>query len=311
MNAATKTSPLPKRQPNPPPDPGVYEGVENRVYQKYNAMQTSGLKRLADSPLSFQHWLSGAPELYKAELMFGIAGHAMLLEPKRFDREVVYVPGLKDGAVSSTWEKQVAANPGRIVCAESWSDFLPKMRAKVMENAEARDLLTDPSGISEVMVVWYDEYTRLLCKVLLDRVNFTDTHVIVTGLKTARTLDDFLLGKAMWDMGYHLELAHSIAGARAAAQFDGRFTGREVIFQWLDVTNDDPVDASIDEPDDEFHQVGFTHYRQLMALAARCYESGKYPGVCRTMSGEPTTRRTISLPHYALKEFGIGAGGGM
>ncbi len=311
MNAATKASPLPKRQPAPCPAPGVYENVSNATYQKVNAVQSSGLKKMADSPLVYKHWLDTDDSGTTAALQFGIAVHARLLEPRRFAVEALEVAGLKDGAVAATWAKHAAANPGKIILAEGWGECIETIAQRVSANRDASDVLHDPDGVSEVMIVWRDEVTGLLCKSLLDRVTFTDTTVRITAVKTAREVEDFAFGKACWDNGYHLELAHSIAAARAAAEFDPRFAGKDIVFEWLTIQNDEPFDVSVDDPDDQFCEVGEKHYRQLMNMAARCYLNDSWPGVARTLGGERAFRRTLALPAYALKQFNIGAGGGM
>lgn len=311
MNAATKTSPLPKRQPAPCPAPGVYENVSNSTYQKVNAMQSSGLKKLADSPLVYHHWLNTEDSETKGAFMFGIAVHARLLEPSRYAAECTEITGLKDGAVSATWAKHIAANPGRIILAEGWGECIETIAQRVFDNLDARQVLTDPDGVSEVMIVWRDDRTGLLCKSLLDRVTFTDTTVRITAVKTAREVEDFAFGKACWDNGYHLELAHSIAAARAAASMDPRFAGKDIVFEWLTIQSDEPYDVSVDDPDDGFCEVGQKHYAELMTIAARCYLNDRWPGVARTLGGEAAFRRTLALPVYALKQFNIGAGGGM
>lgn len=305
MSVATKPV-LPARQPVAPPKPGVYEGVKNEHYQKINAMQSSGLKKLAASPLIYKTWLDTEDSETKAALMFGIAVHARLLEPERYADERLEIPGLADGAVAKTWAKHIAANPGRIILAEGWTECIERIYANVIQNLDAKEVLLDPEGISEVMIIWQDENTGLMCKALLDRVTFTDQEVVITAVKTARDISADELGRACWDFGYHLEFAHSIAAARAAAKYDERFTGRKVRLQWLNIQNDVPFDVVIDDPDEPFEAVGWAHYRELMNLAARCYLDDRWPGVAGG-----GFRRSLGLPYWVLARFGQGAGGGM
>lgn len=177
--------------------PGIYFGLSNEEYHADPAISSSGIKKLLKSPLEYWHESPLNPSREKQaatpSMKFGTAYHTLVLEPEKFDYEVI--PNTK------TTSKEGCL-------AEAEYAQLNAMKAQLQSIDKHRFLFMN--GYAEVSIFWRDETTGLMCKCRYDYWK----PGYITDLKT---IDDIHSG-IRYDVpkfGYDVSGAMYMEGARA------------------------------------------------------------------------------------------------
>jgi hypothetical protein len=201
--------------------PGIYTGLTYEEYDAIDAVRAGHLGAALRSPAHYQAALRTTKSA-TAAMKRGKLVHS-LLDPGSVAREYTtyYGDKVKD---PKRWKQFKLDNADKeIVSADELSNA--QLIAESCHRAgEARDILRKP-GQSEVVLVWTDEVTGLLCKCRIDWL--TDDEIV--DFKTAddaepeqfirRRLVGYVKRDGVWQQrdsyGYCRQLAHYRRGAEA------------------------------------------------------------------------------------------------
>jgi len=136
------------------------------------------------------------------------AVHCAGLEPEHFDGRYSMYKGTRRG---KNYEAHVDSHPGTLALNETGYGSAKAIGKAARSHPVAGPMLTGP-GESEKVCVWTDEETGLKCKAKLDR--WIPGMALVGDLKTIGDGDADALVKMMLRMGWHIQLAHYIAGSQ-------------------------------------------------------------------------------------------------
>nr|WP_246256671.1 PD-(D/E)XK nuclease-like domain-containing protein [Isoptericola halotolerans] len=157
------------------------------------------------------------------------------------------------------------------------------MAAAVREHPDAGPLLT--GGEPEVSLFWDDPETGVRCK---GRLDYWHCSGVVVDLKsTGRTADPRRIDRLSYDLGWHQQAAHYMAGVEWAMGERPRF-----IHVVLEV--DAPHFVSVVELDDEYLADGAADVRLATDAYAHCLATDDWPAY-------PAGIHTIAPPNYAKR----------
>jgi hypothetical protein len=161
----------------------------------------------------------------------------------------------------------VAALEGRTVVKQREIDAGLRIRDAMWSNKLAARYLA--RGVAEVVLIWIDEPTGLLCKARLDWLSLAVPDVIVE-LKTARDVGPWAFSSAFAKAGYDVQAAFYHDGYKAIT---GRAPGGKVIA----IENVEPHDTVVFD-ENEVIDTGRAIYREYLDTLAACRKSGTWPG---------------------------------
>lgn len=239
-------------------EPGLYPNVSMAIYRNIPAINASALKYARRSMAHVKAALDGLMGSDTAATDFGTLAHARVLEPHEVAERYVVDPGPEafrtaKGDIPASYKQTLAykewckANPKKVVTQEDL-DRATKLGDAVFGNRRAAEMLGN-DGVNEVVIVWVDAKTGVLCKCRLDRLR--DSWII--DLKTARDAS-FAFERQLAALDYCLQCAFYRRGAAAhdgivrrvgliAVESDEPFGVRAAPF---DDTQLDEADARID-----------------------------------------------------------------
>lgn len=192
-----------------PTEPGLYDGIPDKVYHgDRNSLSSSGARKLLppSTPALFK-WEQDHP-VYKATFDFGHAAHAEVLGTGMDIIEVL----------ADNWKTKAAQDTKKEIHAEGKTPLLTKDLAKVHEMADAirshetaATLLSN--GKPEQSLYWPDPTTGITRRARLDWLpNPSGSRLIVPDYKTAVSADENDFAKAAGDYGYYCQEAWYIDG---------------------------------------------------------------------------------------------------
>jgi len=134
---------------------------------------------------------------------------------------------------------------------------------------------------------WEDAETGLLCKGRFDEIGRRAG--VIVDLKTTRDASREAFSRAIYTIGYYIQAAHYIAGAKALGIDADRFG-------IIAVEKDPPYAVAIYEVSGAALYDGERERRKLLELYAQCEESGEWPGY-------PQEVVEIDLPVWAPNQI--------
>jgi exodeoxyribonuclease VIII len=144
-------------------------------------------------------------------------------------------------------------------------------------------------GYGEASCFWIDEETGELCKCRPDWTNPAGDGVILVDGKTCRDASPEGFGRAVWNMGYHLQAAWYADGFEKA-------TGQHVHgFVFAAVESDWPHVAMPYMLGDDVLAAARRENRRLLNRYAECKRTGTWPGYGSAV-------QLINLPKWANLE---------
>ena len=261
---------------------------------------------MAVSPKHAIHYLWNPDEGDSYALILGRAVHAAVLEPGRIKERI------KLGPINPSTSKPFGPNTDKFIkfAAEAErrgffavhdndAPLVRQIRWAMRFDEEAK-VLVEGEGLNEFAIVWDeplgDSGVTIRCKVKVDRVRF-GTPMRWLDLKTTRNIDPDAFGRDCYNLGYDIQLAHTLRGLLAAVAFDDRFTTQDVWPNFIAVENKAPYDVVVYDPEPEFLQIGTTRRGELFRRFAWCMARDQWPGV----SGGQ--RAHLALPGWAKARF--------
>jgi len=199
------------------------------------------------------------------------AVHCAGLEPEYFEGRYSMYKGTRRG---QNYEAHMDSHPGTLALNQREWDSAKAIGEAARSHPVAGPMLTGGwPDESEKTVTWTDEETGLKCKAKQDR--WIHTMALVGDLKTIGDGDADALVKMMLRMGWHIQLAHYIAGIRAM------FPALPKIGAVLICVEQKPPHAvTVLEMDQGGYLLttGEVERRKLLVRLAECKASGKWPG---------------------------------
>lgn len=245
--------------------PGIY--LRGQVdYDAIEAVNYSTLKHMAQSPLHYLHATKHRKKSTRA-MGQGTATHLLVLEPDDFEASYTVYPGpTRQGNAWKAFEAAAKA-AGKMVLKQSELDLVLAMRDAVWSNPRAAEYLR--GGHAEVVMVWVDEETGLLCK---GRLDYLRDDSVPSDLKTTASVEHRFFSQNCAKMQYHVQSAFysDAVGVLTKKQPES--------FPVIAVESKPPHDVVPYVLDADELAKGRDEYRRLLSKVKECRESGEWPG---------------------------------
>lgn len=250
-------------------------------YRDMDGINISTLKEIRKSPAHYVYRLAN-PREDETGLMMGRLNHSLIFEPHKVDAEYAIFQGkTRRGKAWDAFEAENLA-AGKTILKENEYRSCLGVRDAVLAHPIAKQYLAE--GEAEQALTWTDHPTGLLCKMRLD---FRSTsHPAILDLKGTTSTDSRIFGTVAARLGYHLQAAHYVAGAKANGF-------GELPFVIIAVEVDEPHDVTVYALDEDVMYYAEQERQELLRKVAECRASGKWPG---RYQGEQVLR----LPAWAL-----------
>ncbi len=182
------------------PQPGLYFDMPADQYHKAPGLSKGLLDAFAKTPIKYKRALQGIKKQSR-EFDIGSATHLLVLEPEKFDSQVVCGPADRRG---NKWKEAKENNPDKIVLTESEYEMVQDMRDAVFAHPDCQWLLNE--GDSEVSCFWNEPITQQLCRC---RSDFMRSDGILVDVKTVQEnyagQEEF--SKHILNYNYHIQAA--------------------------------------------------------------------------------------------------------
>lgn len=221
------------------PEPGIYKDVPDSKYFKVKALNNSRINTIVQqSPAHAKYEAENPDHSSTDSQMLGTIAHAKLLQPELLDERVKLLP--EGYAGSNKWKNKLIEEFDKAPLstdnkkAENLAlieEYYPNAviadkEAKKTANQMVDNLKEDDqkhyksklkgimsSGYAEVVFVWEDEETGILCKCKFDWINFE--YGLGFDYKTTKDASPKKFKYSVSDYGYHRQLVHYYQGAVA------------------------------------------------------------------------------------------------
>lgn len=221
------------------PEPDVYYGVPAQEYHAWGAMNHSTINGFHESAAMGVHELTNPKD--SADLDFGNAFHTRFLEPDLYsDQYVVFDPAngpinkstgnpYKKGSQKfDNWamEFRESLDDGQQMISIEDADTIERMIESIKSNPNALGFATGGYKKREMCVVWDEvfsvrgELVSVRCKAridtYIDKLGEPINMPAMMDLKSARSANYENFQRAVWDRGYHRQMAWYLRGLHRA-----------------------------------------------------------------------------------------------
>lgn len=181
--------------------PGIYLNLDNEAYHSSEGVSKSGLWTLQTK--SPAHYKFEARE-HKAAFDVGTASHTAILEPEKFEGQVMRGPDDRRG---NKWKDAAehCAIEGKLLLTSGDYDDVLALRDSVHANAWVSAIITGGKPIVEASGYSIDEPTGELVRVRPDL--YRDDLGIMVDFKTSRSAHPDAFARSVIDYGYHAQEA--------------------------------------------------------------------------------------------------------
>jgi hypothetical protein len=274
------------------PKPGIFPKVPQGEYSSWKAASYSTVSPYFRSA-AHGHYEETHPSESSSAQSLGIAAHAAILEPERFD-SIVKRPASLDGAGRGKVAQQARANWEREHVGQEWvtedeHDYAIAMRDAVYSHSTAAEILKSP-GLREVSLVWVDFEYGVKCKAKLDILALWNGYRIIGDLKSCRDARPRAAASSMHKYDYHRQCAWYLSGAAALDPQDRNFVQ-------IAVENDPPFGVAVYQIDGSDIQQGHDEMRLALDRYVKGHKTGKFPAYDSGMG-------ILTLPGYAKRFHG-------
>lgn len=286
---------VPALEQRKPIEPGIYRGVPFDEYWSWAAVNASTLNRFSKTPAHVRYWLDhGGDDDETPSTKLGVLGHLAILEPERFESEVVLAPNVpKRKTVHKAIHAQFEAeNAGKYIVDEKTLAHVKAMARAIHSHPKAGPYFAGP-GQNEICIVWDDKETGVRCKARIDRVAQMDEWPIVGDLKTDKDASPWAWERTVVRYGYHVSAAHYLAGLEAHFPTAGRHRR----FVHFVVESPPPHCVALYELDDSALEDAAAKRRRYLRQWAECQATGRW-------AGYPIEIQLVTLPRWALTDSG-------
>jgi exodeoxyribonuclease VIII len=250
---------------------GVYKGLSYPEYDAIPALRSTYLKKHLHSPA-----MCLEPDEETKALIFGNAAHVGVLEglPKLYeqyqfippfdgDKRVKEYRSLKESAALA------AEAGGKRLLDDDEHKAILGIKKNISLHPTAKDMLKSEP---EVVVVWKDKATGLLCKVRLDGAPFDyNGHRVIPDLKTTDDASESGFARAIKKYHYWFSAAMYLIGASIGF--------KETIDHFVFVAGEKerPYKVESHELMPSYIELGTAMFHSTLQKELECRKSGVYP----------------------------------
>lgn len=279
---------------SPDVEPGIYQNLSFDEYAAIDAVNQSLLNQFRKTPKHAKHYLDTGGKSTPA-MEFGWLVHLATFEPERFAAEVVTAPKVdkrtKKG--KETWAVFQAEHAEKYIADAESFDKISAISKAVHSHESAHELLTG-EGANELSIVWMDEEHGVKCKARLDRVTTMNGWPVIPDLKTTRDASPWAFQKSFHSYGYHVQGAHSLAGAEVLYPTPAGNPYRR--FMIVAVESEPPHAVNVFDVDDEAIEQGMKDRDKYMRMWKRCVTTNQWPDWGPGVN-------SLDLPAYAYNRW--------
>lgn len=214
-----------------------------------------------------------APSPPTPQMRLGSLTHCLLLQPHEFDRQYIVEPRFdrrtnKGKEEYAAWQER-AGSLARITAEER---SIAESMAGAVRNDEFASTYLAKAGDYERPIAWTDPETGLACKCKPDKliVDFDCDRPIVFDLKSAADPSPEEFSKAIYNRGYHRQMAHYCQGVHLELNGDWP----EAVL--CAVRNSPPYEVYTYKLDELFMAIGARDNAEILAKIQRCQETGRW-----------------------------------
>jgi hypothetical protein len=271
--------------------PGIYYGVRFEDYQQIDAVNNSVLKILSDERQSPAHakWYidNGRPDT--PALKLGRAIDAHILEPLRFFELFSVCPKCdrrtKEGkAVYVEFEGNL--QPGQEIITEDDYEKVVQISNSV-QHSQAMRLIE--GGQSQVVAVWQDKTTGLLCKARYDY--YQKDIPMITDLKSTQDASPDGFGYDVFKYAYYQQAGFYCMGHEV-------LTGDDPCFAIFAIEKEEPYVHTSFELGMKTIEAGKNAARKALSKYKQCKDSGVWP-----MFSDKVLM--LDMPEWAIQKNGV------
>lgn len=272
-------------------EPGLYPR-SFADYDQIEAVNQSSLVPISISPL---HYIAANRLQRKVTqpMRLGDLAHCAILEPDKLGlRYAVWLGSTKTGNTAFTGKefetfKANAEEHGKRVIKQADLDDAIAMAAAVRRSELAQRYMR--RGRPEMIIVWRDEATGLLCKGRIDMLSSAiEGADIGVELKTSASIAQRPFEQRFAQAQYDVQAAFYADGYRAV-------TGRTLSMKCVAVENESPFDVGVYDLT-EVIDTGREYYREMLATLKRCIDTNEWPG-------QFDAERTLRLPMWRTEPY--------
>jgi hypothetical protein len=275
----------PAMAPSEPPPfvPGAFPDMPSETYHAIEALSNGGGVKLRKSQADYKLMRTEKKAPTDA-MIFGTAVHMALLEPARFETDVVIAPIVNPYTKAGKEEKAAfaLANASKVILTVEAYRRALACAASVRAHPGASKLLQ--GAVTELSLFWVDKQYDIPCKCRFDLIS----HGGGTDLKTTLDASPEGFAKSVANYEYHAQGAHYMSGAEHCLNETPRFFG------FIAVESQPPHLTGCYFLPSAAIRAG----QRLMAIAAERYAEGLKTGVWR---GYADTIEELHLPRWALR----------
>ncbi len=277
-----------------PVEPGIYPGISFDEYFGWSAVNASTLKRFSKTPAHVHHWLlNGGEDDATPSMDLGWLLHLAVLEPERFEAEVVVAPPIskRTNVGKAQWHEFEEKNHGKVLVREDEFGSVKAMARALHAHPKAGEFLR-VQGLNELSIVWDDKDTGVRCKARIDRLAHLEEWPITGDFKSTKDASPHAWERDIAKYAYDLQGAHYLAGLEAHFPIQSGAPFRR--FVHFIVESEPPYCVAVRELDERTLEEAGIKRRRYLRLWRSCTDSGVWPGYSPNI--EPA-----SLPRWAFE----------
>ncbi len=286
--------------PRPPwiTEPGVYAEVTPEDYLRdpvVGGSVTSSVLRMMTppefTPAHARHYLDHGREP-KGYYDVGSAYHTRVLGR---GGKIITVDAYDWKTKAAREVRDAAYAAGDIPLLAREVPVVDAMYAATMAHPDCSRLFAPGTFTPELVIVWRDEPTGLMCRAMIDAVPDYDAHMLMIDLKTkAGHADPGSVSTSMAKYSYHQQLAFYRSGVLARGL-------AETVTPVLVVCGKDAPHVPLCRPvEEDAIRMGEVCNRKALDLYATCLASGQWPGYDDPDSPE---RTPLGLPGWKRYQY--------
>lgn len=268
--------------------PGIYPNMPAEEYHAIDACSSSRLKLLKRSPAHCKFSIDHPHRKQTPALVLGSAIHTMILEPEMFSSRYVIKPKFTGKGAKARREEWEAENENAVTLTDAGVETCKGMAARLYEHEKAGPILRNKSS-TEIVCIWIDSVTGLLCKLRADAL--TDKLLMVSDLKSTTDASEYNFSRDIFKFGYQRQGAWYLDGLKACG-IDYRH------YCIIAQEKKEPYEPACYRLNTEGKaiELGRLENTVLKARYAECKKSGKW-------NGYPPVITDIELPAYAERQI--------
>jgi len=277
-------------------EPGIYLGISRTIYEDIPAVHATVLKTLVSQSPAHAAWYMREPKDTEA-LLFGEAFHTATLEPDLFPKRFVLWPdkdaeGKEQRRYGKKWDEFCVANAGRQPLREKDYDVVLAMSERLHSHPEVQQILKRSPRYQEVVLIWRDDHTGLLCKARAD-ILCDDEAPSIVDYKTSANINPWRFAVSAYDFGWHVQAAFYCMGARKLRP-DRPLPN----FIVPAIEKSGPLDVVVFRLDRPTMRLGWMQAREALDRYIECQKKNSWPGYSDQIVD-------LTAPAWALNRYGI------